>query len=61
MECMLEQILKSPVMTNQQIDSLYDVVQDLNAQINKEDVSVVQSKSRIQNQTFEKPLTTACS
>jgi len=50
---MLEQILKGQVMTNQRIDSLYDDVQDLNARINIEDVSVVQSESRIQHQTLE--------
>jgi len=41
MECMLEQILKSQLMTNQRIDGLYNDVQDLNARFNREDVNVV--------------------
>jgi len=60
MECMLEQILKSQVMTNQRIDGLYNDVQDLNARFNTEDVNVVQSRSGIQHQTSVTPLTTAC-
>ena len=60
MECMLEKILKSQVMTNQRIDGLYNDVQDLNARFNTEDVNVVQSRSGIQHQTSVTPLTTAC-
>ena len=60
MEYMLEQILKSQVITNQRIDGLYNDFQDLNARIDRKDVSVVQLGSRIQHQTLEKTLTLAC-
>ncbi|OAP19085.1 hypothetical protein AXX17_AT1G38610 [Arabidopsis thaliana] len=53
MEYMLEQILKSQVITNQRIDGLYNDFQDLNARIDRKDVSVVQLGRTINDSTFD--------